>query len=73
MVASTCEVELAQQTLGGQVAITNNSVNGDVLIQSNVTGIGYPFGGTGFKTGGTYVQDGALTFASTNGAKIDVG
>jgi len=80
--AGTCELEIGEQSPGGVVNITNNTAAGDVSVKAAVTGIKYtvtqdgfgcPFGGTGAKEGGTYTQDAAVTFDSTNGATIDVG
>jgi len=64
------------------LAITNETAAGDVKVKGNVTGVKYtvtedgfacPFGGTGAKTGATYIQDSAVTMDSTNGATVDVG
>jgi len=80
--AATCQVNLGEQSPTGSVAITNETAAGDIKVKANVTGIEYdvlqdgfgcPFSGTGLKTGGTYVQGNAVTFDSTNGAKVDVG
>ncbi len=82
IVASTCEVEIGEQSPTGSVAITNDTTAGDTTVKAGVTGIKYtvtkdgigcPFSGTGEKTGAEYKQDNAVTFDSTNGATIDVG
>ena len=81
--ASTCKATVGEQTTAGSVDITNitNAVK-DVTVQATVTGVAYnvtedgfgcPFSGTGAKAGATYTQGKAITFASTNGASIDVG
>jgi hypothetical protein len=78
--AATCKVTIGSQTPGGGANITNTA--GDVSVQITLEGIKYaviqdgfgcPFNGTGQKTGATSVQHLPVTFASTNGAVIDVG
>lgn len=80
VVASTCEATIGAQTTTGHTNITNSAPN--VSVRATVGGIKYtvtkdgflcPFNGTGAKTGGTYNQESAITFASTNGATIDIG
>ncbi len=80
--AGTCKATVGEQTTAGSVDVTNNTAAKDVSVQATVTGVAYtvtedgfacPFGGTGAKTGATYAQKSSITFASTNGATIDVG
>jgi hypothetical protein len=80
--AGTCKVTVPAQGPLGTVTITNDTAAKDVTVKANVTGIKYtvvtdgfgcPFTGTGEKTNATYVQGSAITFASTNGATVDVG
>ena len=80
--AGTCKATVGEQTTAGSVDLTNNTAAKDVSVQATVTGVKYtvtedgfacPFGGTGAKTGATYTQGSAITFASTNGATIDIG
>jgi len=81
--AGTCKVSVPLQTPSGSIHFTNES-GGDVKVLANVTGIKYtvtedgfacPFGGTGEKTGATYVQGSAVTVdaVSPSTATIDVG
>jgi hypothetical protein len=80
--AATCKATVGEQSPGGHVIITNDTVAGDVKVRATVTGINYtvvtdgfgcPFAGTGAKTGATYLQHNEITFDSTNGQTIDVG
>ena len=82
IVASTCEVSVPTQGPLGIVEITLDTIAKDVTVKANVSkikytvtkdGIGCPFSSTGEKTGATYTQGSAITFASTNGATIDIG
>lgn len=79
--AGTCKVTIGGQSSVGTVTIVNQTASGDVTVQANLNSIAYtvtqdgfgcPFGGTGAKTGATYVQDSPITVDSTNGASISV-
>jgi hypothetical protein len=77
--SSTCEVTIPQQERTS-VDIANGS--GDITMKMTISGLAYtvvkdgfgcPFAGTGSKTGGTWIQNSAVTLSSTNGASVDVG
>jgi len=78
--AGACEVQITTQTGLESVALSNNGLHidakADVTVTKNSPGIVYtvtkdgflcPFGGTGSKTGGTYVQKSAATVKPVSG------
>jgi hypothetical protein len=82
--ASTCKATIGSQTTIPTLDIVNDTAASDLLMQLTAGGLGFsytvvtdgfacPFNGTGIKNGGQLTQDSAVTFDSTNGAKIDVG
>jgi len=79
--AGSCKFTIGEQSLTGQVSFTDNTAEGDVFAKGNLTGIKYtvtedgfgcPFGGTGAKTGASWVEHSSVTFDSTNGATFDI-
>ncbi len=80
IVSGTCEISIGAQKGLQKVDFANSA--GKISAQFTVTGISYtvlkdgfgcPFGGTGLKTGATYTQSNPITYASTNGATLDIG
>ena len=80
IVSSSCTSTIGEQKGLTTLELANGTA--DVTAKANVTGVAYtvtndgfacPFEGKGAKTGATYKQGTAVTVASTNGNKVDIG